>query len=68
MTEIQGKSILVRVGEDSSYRESTVYQEPIILQRPVFPSPRGRQLLGLKEKRKWLVILLGPVVQRPISA
>ena len=26
MTEIQGKSILVRVSEGSSYRESTVYK------------------------------------------
>ena len=27
MTEIQGKSILVRVSEDSSYRESVVYKK-----------------------------------------
>ena len=28
MMEIQGKSILIRVSEGSSYRESTVYQNP----------------------------------------
>ena len=32
MTEIEGKSILVRVSEGSSYRESTVYSRFVLVQ------------------------------------